>query len=188
MTEKIFKLFFDEEIILENDEILEVEEDENNIKTKKVYSVYKLFKVIVVFLFVCYLYKIGMDLIFPFEPLKYEFIHNTLFGLTLIIFLSFLMDYYYIKEMCKISIQNINRKLINKIKCIFVSTVIISVLGLHNICYGIVCVIVEKNYIYYLFVISIFLIIIFSLILIFNLINSIFKPIDKIKKEMDGII
>ena len=189
MKEKILKLFFEEEtILIPNDECFDKKEQEYEIKTEEVHAVCDLLKVILGLFSLFYVYKVGMSLSFPTEPFTYGLMHDIALGIMLVISFNFLIDYFYIKEMCKVSVRNIDKKLIKKTKSVFISVILIMLLGIFSLSYDIIQIIQTNNYIYYLISLLVVLLIVLSFVVSVKLINYIFKQIDILKKETDGIV
>lgn len=189
MKEKLIKLFFEkEEIFFLDNEPVDRIEYEFIEKTDEINSICKILKYSVLTFIVLLIYQIVLEIIYPTGTFGYVDIYNNIFKLIIIIYINYLIDYFYINEMCKISVKTINKKLINKTKNAFLSIIISITLGIHNICYSTINIVLLEQNIHYLFILIIFAIIISSFILGIKLINNLFKQIETLKNETDGII
>lgn len=188
MRETILNLFFDKD---END--FNKKEDEQ--EKQEVQTFCKFLKSVVSIFLIIFLFKIGEALIFPETAFHYGIIHNIIFGIIIIIFSNILIDHYYVKEIIKISPQNIDKELKEKTKYIFISIMLSTILEIHNIVYEFLYIIANKKiftysekYIYYVFAFLMFLMIITGFIIGSKLIDSIFKQMKSLTDETDGII
>ena len=188
MKERLIKLLFEEELI----PIPEDEESLDNsnyiLEQDDIKVLYKLFKLIPLSIFMFCIYQTMAIVIYPCQPLGHNFTNNIVLSLLIVLYLNFLLDYFYVKEMCKNSPQNFNQKLLSKIKYSFLSIIISTMLGIYTIIYNIIQIISSNSYINYLNVIVIVLIIITCIGLGSRLINYLFKQIEILKNQTEGLI
>lgn len=188
MKEKIIKLFFEEEVELvcsdnkiDKDAKYLLAEDDIN-------WLVRFFKFTNICFLIHHVSKIVRELIYPSSAYSFDFLYNSLFGFIIFLFFNNIIDYFYIKEMIKNSINNFNKKIKNKIKFNFISTILISMFSIFNIGYGITMISKFNDKADWIIVIVTGLMLIISIIIGIKLVNYFFKQFDLLNKETDGIV
>lgn len=188
MKEKILKLFFKEEEILISDEPTDLKTATELIKNEKIKDDYKLSKkilnIITIILSILIFGNLIIESVYPTGPFNYRYIHDVCFFIFLIITSYMIVDNFYIKKI----IKYLNKKSLKGIKKYFVKLLIITLLGIHNICFELYYILnLEKNT--YL-VCTIITVITFILTIKtgINLLNKLFQKIEELKNEMEGIV